>query len=151
MMAHTSSTHTDTYFSHLLMQLMHVLCLHNNPSESLPLAYPSHPTQVTHLIYPSIHASKHTSSTLPAHSLHFQTPPRTHFLCPLPHCGIFYMISCLQYNMQARHATCSTASLAQCFCRQCWSSCPCYLWPSLPHPCLHLGFLPCCHMLWGDF
>ena len=151
MMAHTPSTRTDTYFSHLPTQLMRVLCLHNDPSESLPLVHPSRPTRVTHLIHPSVHASKCASLTLPAHSSRFETPPRTHFLRPPPHCGIFYAISCSQRNMRARHATCSTASLAQRFCRRCWSSCPCYLRPSLPHPRLHLGFLPCHRALWGDF
>ena len=153
-MAHTSSTHTDTCFSHLPTQSMRVLCLHIDPSASSPSAHPSRPTRVTHSIHPSVHASKRASSTLPAHSSRFQTPRRTHFLRPPPRCGISCAISCTQRNTRARHATCSTASLVQRFLnsrRRRWPSCICYLRPSLPHPCLHLGVLLCRHALWGDF
>ena len=55
----------------------------------------------------------------------------------------------MQYVSEARHVLDSIA--AQRFCRRRWSSCPCYLQPSLPYPRLHLGFLPCQRVLWGDF
>jgi len=154
MMAHTSSTRTDTCFSHLPTQLMRVLCLHIDPSGSSPLAHPSRPTRVTHSIHPSVHAFKRASSTLPAHSSRFQTPPRTHFLRPPPCCGISCAISCSQRNTRVRHATYSTVSLAQRFLnsrRRRRPSCTCYSRPSLPHPRLHLGFLPYRRALWGDF
>jgi hypothetical protein len=153
-MAHTSSTHTDTGFSHLPMQLMRVLCPHIGPSASSPLARPSRPTRVTNSIHPFVHVSKHASSTLPAPSSRFQTPLRTHFL-PFPsRCGMSCAISCSQRNTRARHATYSTASLARRFLnfrRRRWPSCTCSLWPSLPRSHLHLGFLPCRRAPWEDF
>lgn len=148
--AHISSTPTGTCCSLLPTQLTRVSYPPIGPSASSPLAHLSRLTPVTRSIRPFVHASKHASSTRPARSSRTQTRP-AHFLRPPLRFGRSYAISCSQRNTRARHATYSTASLAQRSLdsrRRRWPSCTPYSLRFLPRPRGHRRSLRSRHALW---